>query len=199
MGYKLKTAPTIEPISSTEAKLHLKIDSDTTDDNLIAALITAARESAENYTGRAFINQTWEATFDEFPDEGDADDLYIELRPSPLSSITSITYKDINNATQTASSSTLYEADTYSIPGRACLKYGQYWPIALEIQNSIVVTFVAGYGAAATAIPGPIKAAILLILGHLYAHRESVNIGNIVTEVPQGAAFLLEPYRVIQF
>lgn len=197
MGYKLKTAPAAEPVSRTEAKLHLKLDSDTTDDTLIDALITAAREAAENYTGRAFINQTWELTLDEWPEEGDSVGASIELIPSPLSSITSITYKDQDGVTQTASSSTLYEADTYSTPGRACLKYGQIWPSIREIQNSITVTFVSGYGASSSSVPAAIRAAILMIIGHLYEHRESVNIGNIVTEVPQGAMFLLDPYRVI--
>lgn len=196
MGYKLKTAPTVEPITSTEAKLHLKIDSDTTDDTLIAALITAARESCENYTGRAFINQTWELTLEEWPE--DTEDASIVLRPAPLSSITSITYKDENGTTQTASASTLYEADTYSEPGRACLKYGQLWPSIQEIQNSIKVTYVVGYGAAASAVPGPIKAAILMLIGHLYEHRESVAVGVSVNEMPMGVQFLLDPYRVIE-
>ncbi len=63
--WKLKTAPAVEPISTSEAKLHLKLDSDTTDDTLIAALITAAREIIENMTGRALINQTWEMSLKE--------------------------------------------------------------------------------------------------------------------------------------
>jgi uncharacterized phiE125 gp8 family phage protein len=194
MGYKLKTAPSVEPISSTEAKLHLKIDSDTTDDTLIAALITAARESCENYCGRAFINQTWEATFDAFPDDGDYS---LPLLPSPLSSITSITYKDTAGVTQTVSSS-VYEADTYAVPGKACLKYSQSWPSAMEIQNSVLVTYVCGYGSAASSVPAPIKAAILMLVGHLYEHRESVAVGVSVVEMPQGVSYLLDPYRVIE-
>lgn len=187
---KLKTAPVTEPVSSTEAKLHLKIDSDTTDDNLITALITAAREAAENYIGRALISQTWEAYFNGFPDE-------ITLRPGNLSSITSITYIDGDGVTQTLSTS-VYEADTYSNPGKACLKYSKSWPTVRDIQNSVCVTYVCGYGAAAN-VPGAIKAAILLIIGHLYEHRESVVIGANPLELPQGACFLLDPYRLIEF
>lgn len=194
MGYKLKTAPTVEPITLSEAKLHLKLDSDTTDDTLITALITAAREACENFTGRAFVNQTWEATFDEFPAGEDE----IELYPAPLSSITSLTYKDVNNATQTAAA-TVYEADPYSLPGTLALKYGQSWPVALEIQNSITVTYVAGYGATAASVPGPIKAAMLLLIGHLYENRESVEVGQTAEVLPHGVEFLLSPYRVISF
>lgn len=197
MGYKLKTAPSVEPITLAEAKLHLKLDSDTTDDTLITALIVAAREQVENYTGRVCINQTWEATFDEFP-TGFDDDSAIDLIPCPLSSITSIIYKDITGSNTTLSAS-VYEADTYVFPGRVCLKYSQYWPIVQDIQNSITVTFVAGYGAASTAVPGPIKAAILLLIGHLYENRESVEIGQSPSILPMGVEFLLSPYRIITF
>lgn len=41
-----------------------------------------------------------------------------------------------------------------------------------------------------------IKAAYLLILGHLYANREDVVTGTIATELPQGSKALLTPHRV---
>lgn len=42
----------------------------------------------------------------------------------------------------------------------------------------------------------PIKAACLLILGHLYANREDVVIGTIATELPKGSVALLTPHRI---
>jgi len=63
----LKTAPTVEPITLDEAKLHLKIDG--ADDNaLITALITTARDLAERETHRAFITQTWHLYRDDSPE-----------------------------------------------------------------------------------------------------------------------------------
>lgn len=41
-----------------------------------------------------------------------------------------------------------------------------------------------------------IKAACLLILGHLYANREDVVTGTIATELPKGSVALLTPHRV---
>jgi hypothetical protein len=41
-----------------------------------------------------------------------------------------------------------------------------------------------------------IKAACLLILGHLYANREDVVIGVAATELPKGSTSLLTPHRV---
>ncbi|GLO14723.1 hypothetical protein PPUJ20028_33060 [Pseudomonas putida] len=41
-----------------------------------------------------------------------------------------------------------------------------------------------------------IKAACLLILGHLYANREDVVTGTIATEIPRGSVALLIPHRI---
>lgn len=41
-----------------------------------------------------------------------------------------------------------------------------------------------------------IKSAVLLIVGHLYAHREDVVAGVSVAKLPDGAEWLLAPYKV---
>ena len=41
-----------------------------------------------------------------------------------------------------------------------------------------------------------IKAAVLLIVGHLYANREDSVIGVSVAQLPNGAEWLLAPYKV---
>ena len=41
-----------------------------------------------------------------------------------------------------------------------------------------------------------IKSAVLLIVGHLYANREDVVAGASVAKLPNGAEWLLAPYRV---
>lgn len=45
-------------------------------------------------------------------------------------------------------------------------------------------------------VNGSIKAAMLLILGHLSLNREEVITGTIATELPRGVEKLLFPYRV---
>ena len=197
-GYKIFSAPSAEPITSTEAKLHLKIDSDTTDDNLITYLIQAAREQAEAFTNRALITQTWDLVLDNFPDNSTPDGYDIYLSKSPVASITSITYLDGNGATQTLASS-VYGLDNYGEPCRIYLKYGQSWPSTYSQANAVTVRFACGYGASGTAIPQSIKAAMMLILGHLYEHREDVVVGVSAVELPQGAQRLLYPYRVFKY
>jgi hypothetical protein len=41
-----------------------------------------------------------------------------------------------------------------------------------------------------------VRAACLLILGHLYGNREDVVVGTISSELPMGSRALLTPYRV---
>ena len=41
-----------------------------------------------------------------------------------------------------------------------------------------------------------IKSAVLLIVGHLYAQREDVVVGVSVAKLPNGAEWLLAPYKV---
>lgn len=58
------TEPEIEPVTLAEAKRHLgEFEDVTTRDDDVTALITAAREWVEDYTGRALIDQQWRLTF----------------------------------------------------------------------------------------------------------------------------------------
>lgn len=50
--------------------------------------------------------------------------------------------------------------------------------------------------ALAMVVNAPIRAAVLLILGHLYANRENTVTGVSVQALPMGAHALLWPYRV---
>ena len=52
------TPPAAEPLTLAEAKLHLRVDADITDDDsLITALIVTARQQAEHRTGRSLVSQ----------------------------------------------------------------------------------------------------------------------------------------------
>lgn len=42
-----------------------------------------------------------------------------------------------------------------------------------------------------------IKAAMLLLLGHLYMNREAVVVGVTTAQLPMGPTYLLNPYRII--
>jgi uncharacterized phiE125 gp8 family phage protein len=185
------TAPTEEPITTAEAKLHLRVDH-AADDALIASMITAARQRVENATWRALVTQTLELTLDAWPSGNK-----IDLPRPPLASVTSVTYTD-SDGTATVWSSSLYQVITQGTPGRIVPAYGEAWPTAtLRAANGIAVRYVAGYGAAA-AVPALLKAAMLLLIGNWYENREAVVVGAglAATPLPMAVESILSDYMV---
>lgn len=173
----LGTAPTSEPVTTAEAKAHLRVDiSD--DDTLIAALIVAARQAFEEINGRSLFTTTWKLILDGWPD-GET----IRLPRPPLQSVTSITYTDTDGNT-TVWDAANYEVETMRTPGRVYLAYNASWPTAsLRPASPITITYVSGW-ATVEAIPQRYKAAILLLVGHLYENREAVVVGTIASKLP---------------
>lgn len=78
MQLVLLTPPAAEPVEVDDVKLALRIDGDEFD-VLLPGLIAAARQVAEQETGRAFIAQTWRAELDDWPSTDDEIRVY---RPS---------------------------------------------------------------------------------------------------------------------
>ena len=192
MGLSQSTAPTIEPVSLAEAKLHARIDGD--DDNALVSLwISAARRYCETATGRQLINASWTWKLPYFP----ASSEFAVPKPS-LSSVTSIAYIDTAGSSQTLSSSTVYEVDTTSEPGRIALRYGQTWPGTRSDINAVTVIFVAGYGDAKTDVPETFRQAILLLVSHWNEHREAATELQMVKEVPMAVKSLLHSERMLE-
>lgn len=188
MGLKKSAEPTVEPVSLTDMKLHLRVDiSD--DDDLITSLIKAARGYAEDFTNRTFITSTYELTLDSF-----VNPIYIP-RPK-LQSITSIVYTDTDGSSQTLSASS-YTVDTASLIGRVVPVWGESYPSTRDTINAVVITYKAGYGDAATNVPEGIIAAIKLLVGHWYENRETVALGT-MSKVPMTVESLLWMFRVYE-
>jgi uncharacterized phiE125 gp8 family phage protein len=177
-----------EPITTAEAKAHLRVVS-STDDTLIDGLVKVCRLIAENELRRSLITQTWVRTLDEFPDA-------IELHYPPVIAVTSVKYYDTAGVQQTLDPSQ-YSLDYQGEPGWIVPAYNVTWPDTLQAINAVEVTYTAGYGAA-TDVPQAIKAWILLQVGHLYENREATVPGVSITPLPFVSA-LLDPYRVVTF
>ena len=65
----LLTAPATEPVTTTEAKRAARISDITAFDDDMAGWIKAAREQAEQISGRRFIAQTWRTELRDWPPE----------------------------------------------------------------------------------------------------------------------------------
>jgi uncharacterized phiE125 gp8 family phage protein len=170
---RVSVPPTVEPVSVAELKEHARIDHGHEDARL-ASLITTARLMVEKDTRRKLCTQTVILSLDYLPS-------YIVPDILPIQSISGITYYDGNNALQTLAAST-YEADLYAEPVIIRPAFGQTWPTTYDRFGAVLVTMVAGYGAA-SAVPEDAKQAILLLASHWVENRESVLTGTISKEI----------------
>lgn len=193
MAWKVTVQPTVEPLELDEVKQHLKVTY-TNEDTLITAMIQAARQEVESYCGINLLSQTIEESFDCFPGTEYHNPFgNLWLSRSPLISVTSISYQDTDNATQTLES-TKYAIDTKAMPGCISPEYNETWPSTVFVKNAVTVTYTVGYGTTAADVPATIKQAMLLMIGDWYENREDsphMRVGN--------AEFLLNKHRVIEF
>lgn len=171
MYLRLVTPPAMEPVTLEEVKLHLRVDV-TEEDSLISALITAARQKAEEYTKRAFITQSWELALDSASEK-------VYLPRPPVQTINEVTLDG-----------EIVSTGNYALIGQDAF----YTKIPLNAVNpdGLVIRYISGYGNNATDAPQAIRQAILMLVAHLYEHR-----GDDAIEMPPTVKALLRPYRVM--
>jgi len=195
-SWQITSEPATEPITTAQAKEHLRVDVSDEDD-YIDLLITAARRFCEAYTNRVFITQTWRQNENEFTNP-------IPLMVNPVISLTSLKYYDTDGTQQTltddptnfqkdfnSDTAAIYEGTTNAFPA-----------ISATIINPIEIITVCGYGAASD-VPEDIKHAIKIMISYFYENREMINvpIASIATQIPVPTAVysLLNRYRVNVF
>jgi uncharacterized phiE125 gp8 family phage protein len=191
-SFTLKTPQSEYVLTLAEAKAQVKMEDDTVDDTLIEAALKAADQLAQDKTGRAFMQSTWEYVADSWDCNYE-----IKLWPAPLVEVVSVKYYDETNTEQTLSTSD-YQVDSRSKPGRVLLKTT---PSLYDRFDAITIEFVAGYGVAdaeaeaqRALVPDPIKSWVKLNIATLYENRQlysdTVNLANILTYSDQ----LIFPY-----
>lgn len=181
-----------EPISIEDCRSHLEAqyyyesDVDPQDDHMILSYMIAAREYCEAFTGLIIARRTVEVALDDFPTEA------IEL---PFAPLVSLTYIYAGDDSDSEVDMALYDVDDYSIPAR--IVPVTEWPTVTATTNLIKIRAVAGYGNDSDSIPLPfqLRAAILLILGHLYKNRED-SAEKAISTIPMGAESLMRPLRL---
>lgn len=176
-------APAAPVITLVQAKAHLRVDF-ADDDDLITELVEVATAFIEgpNGIGIALMPQTWRLSLDWFP----YPEIVIPL--GPVTAISSIAYTDSAGAPQSIAT---WRVDLDSNPCRIWPARDTSWPLIMWEPGAIKVTFVCGYAT----VPSDLKAAVKLIVGHLYEHRESVT-DLTANELPMGVSAILERYRV---
>jgi len=176
------TEPAAEPISTTDAKLHLRVDV-STDDTLIAAMVSAARDACERYCGRAWAEATFIEAFDSFPDGG------IQLTDPGAKSVQSIEYLDADGTVGTITGSSLTFDDELNI-----VDYGVDWPTGA---TRVKVYYTAGANANQSApeyVPESIILAMKLLITDFYENRASQQWQQLYSN--PAADRLMHSYRV---
>ena len=138
--FQLVTAATGNVVSVTDLKDHLRYLSGD-QDSFISELQDMAVARIEHESRRQLLTATWKLLLPCFPS-------VIEIRKCPVASITSITYLDVDGATQTLSSS-VYDTFLQREPGEIHLAYSQSWPATRTNEQAVTVNFTTGYGVAA--------------------------------------------------
>ena len=168
--------PSTEPVTLDQAKTHLRVDIDASDDE-ITAWISAAREHVEQFCNRAFCEATFAVIYDGLLPAGSSA-LFV---PMPGATIDGITYVDADGVTQAFSDYT-FDAERQEVAP------DDSWPAG----TSLRVAVSAGDD---DNVPYPVFAAILLYIGDMYQHRMAQVQDAKLTE-NMAAERLLMPYRV---
>ena len=180
--YRVTIQPASEPLLKAEVKNHLKVDN-TADDDLIDALIVTARQAVEDYTLLKLLPQTVTEYFDGFSDP-------LELSTAPMRTVSSVTYLDVDGASQTLSTD-VYKVQEYALLPLISLKADQVWPTTRAEAEVVTVTYTVGFDDA-DAVPRILKSAMLLMIGFWYDKRE-----DSIRKMPTQAEFLLRPHRIM--
>ena len=160
--------PAVQPITLPEAKAFCRVDWDD-EDGLFGSLIADAVEHFDGYAGtlgRCLINQTWRQDFHCWPARG------VLRLPFPDVSSVTLKYFDTDNAEQTVSSS-LYETLEDARSAYVHLLDDFTAPNLYDDRDDAVqVTFVAGYGAAASDVPADLKTVLKYYVLGLYERSD---------------------------
>lgn len=191
MKYIIVAEPTTEPITIDEAKQFLRLlPDDTSEDDFISGLITAAREYCENFTGRALATQTIAMYLDEIP-------VSVEVPMPPLQSVDKIEVIDADKAVHELIADTDYMIDSGEISSIIFTASAQEVAAHLYPINPVQITCTVGYDAD---IPVGIKQAIMLLVAHWYENREAVATnGEVGERIALGVRSLCLQYKVARW
>lgn len=178
------------PVTLSEAKDHVRVMSDDFD-SYIQTLIEAATEYCERCTGRPLrvpLDGYPSSVTQKYPGWPTSP---VELDWQPAGSITSITYFDTDDASQTVSSSN-YRLLASANAG-ALLEFDEDFtePATSNRSDAVTITYGAGY-TTASSVPAAAKHAIKLLVGHWFEHAEAVMVGGSPASLPLGVDALLE-------
>ena len=170
------------------AKKQVNAEEHDLDDTLIQGFIDAAYRYAENKTGTCFEPRDITVVLDSLPQA--AERITFEL--TPVREVVSFNYVDTTGQTQDIDPAEL-RLDTRPLYPTLAPKFGSQWPALIAEPESVTITLAVGY----EQTPADAQAAMLLLIGHLYANREATS-AVALSAVPFGVDMLLAPYTIVR-
>lgn len=180
----------VEPITLEEAKKHLRLEGVLDDeDSQIQMMIIAARRLAEGKLNRTIVQREINATFDGWGCK-------MRLPKPPFVELLGVDYLDSDGVSQAMPSESYYVLQG-SEPAEVAFVGGAPLPALAKRRGTITVRYLAGYPDGQ--VPEDLKSWMLLQIGSLYAHRESVIAGVSVAPLPEMyERMFLQPYMVYE-
>jgi uncharacterized phiE125 gp8 family phage protein len=177
----LVVGPAVEPVGLDEMRATLR--SEGGEDDLVGALIRAARLLVEATSRLALIEQTWRLTLDRWPR-----DRLVRLPIQPLIGLDAVRvhggtgWGDLDPA--------LTVLDPLSDPPR--LLVAPAAPDPVRAMGGIEIVVRAGFGVGAEDVPAPLAQAVRLLVGRWFENR-----GDALDDAPMppDVAALVAPYR----
>lgn len=184
-----------EPVSLATAKSFARIEF-TDDDALVSSMITAVREWIElavlkraiMIQGKTYYSMgfPWPGGYYNYQIRAMGPNPYwlpmsqgiISLPDPALQQIIDIEYIDPSSGSWLTIPSTSYVFTPNSTPGRVAPQFGQVWPLARPIIDSVAINYSCGYGANTTDVPQSICNAILAGVAAAYSQREGFQTGK---------------------
>ncbi|MEX6505624.1 head-tail connector protein [Jiella sp. M17.18] len=171
-----------EPLSAADAKAWARIDRDD-EDTLIAALVTAARETIEAATGLALSQRRFRLSLDPVPPFG-----WVEATRHPLVSIDTVTAFGADGMPRA------FETQDAVIERALGLEAIRLSPAVRQAAaNGVEIEFTAGF--AAGEVPENLLLALKTIVAASYETRSAVSLTMQPALMPPLAERLIAPYR----
>ncbi|MCD2180993.1 head-tail connector protein [Rhizobium sp. GN54] len=181
--------PGAEPITLAETKAHLRIDG-AAEDDLLAALIRAAREHLEREAGLALIVRSFRLYLDAWPESR-----VIPIVRGPVQAIEAVTvYDDTGAPVELDLAGAVL--DGAARPARLLLPAVPGLPGPGRALNGIEIDFTAGFGEAGTDVPDTLKRAMLTHVAAMYELRGVLAPAEQPGALPAGYDRLVAPFRM---
>ena len=192
--YKLKTAPTFEPVTLEQLKRNLRIgtqdEPDDSQDALLQEILDTIIEEVQFDIGRQLARATYSAYLDDFPASGD-----MVLTRGPVGEISSVKYyNQLNVLTTLAAADCLLD----NVELTARVRFLNTYNVYSDRLNGVEIEFTCGWATAAE-IPKDLVDAVVLLASERFLNPENPGLNSGTSLRVTRAERLLAKYKVSRY